>query len=170
MHRLWLFRHAKSDWSTDAADFDRPLKGRGRHDAPRMGRWLELHGIRPDAIWCSPAMRARESLELALQHWSLDPGRIRHDSRLYEARGSTLLELIQAAEEAVGALMLVGHNPGLDDLLETLCEGPMPRTAKGKLLTTANLAEIEFRGTWKDLEWDSGELVRIVRPEDLDDS
>ncbi|MDX1569380.1 MAG: histidine phosphatase family protein [Xanthomonadales bacterium] len=170
MHRIWLFRHAKSAWDTDAgSDFERPLAKRGRRDAPRMGAWLERHGVHPDEIWCSTAVRARETLELARGRWSVDDRRIRYLDALYGAPASELLALTRSAGEEITTLMLVGHNPGLEDLLETLCDEAQQRTAKGKLLTTANLAEIDLRGEWQDVDWDTGDLVRLLRPRALGD-
>jgi phosphohistidine phosphatase len=116
MKRLTLVRHAKSSWKNAAlADSDRPLSGRGKQDAPRMGAFLASQGIVPDIILASPARRARKTAQLLAAAIPAAAGRILLDPALYEASAEALLERVRALDETWQHVMLVGHNPGLPD-------------------------------------------------------
>lgn len=163
---LLLLRHGKSAWDSAAAtDFERPLAGRGRRDAPRMGRWLKHHGLVPDRILSSPALRAQETAVLVAEVLALPDTRVAFDRRLYEADGATLGAVLAPWPHATRRLLLVGHNPGLDELLERLCGRDLPRTPKGKLLTTAALARVRVTG--EGMAPGGGTLIALVRPRDL---
>ena len=162
--RLILMRHAKSDWHSGAeSDFDRPLNKRGRRAAVEMGEYLKEHGITPDRIVSSPALRARQTVDrMFLQTgWRID--RLRFDDALYLASAEDLRAACHRHGDDVDCLMLVGHNPGLDDLFEYLCGNDLPRTAKGKLMTTANLAFIELGSGGVD-KAGAGTMTDLVRP------
>jgi len=124
---LYLVRHAKSDWHNGLADFDRPLNQRGRQDAPAMGRQLKELGIRPDMVICSPAARARQTMDL------LDLGRSSvFNENLYEASPGTLLDIVRSLDDTLGSAMLIGHNPGMGQLAGKLAGvrlGNMPTCA-----------------------------------------
>ncbi|VGO16021.1 hypothetical protein PDESU_04611 [Pontiella desulfatans] len=112
---LYLVRHAKSDWNTGKADFDRPLNKRGRRDAPEMGRRLKERNALPGAIVCSPAKRARETLEL------LDLGIDTTDNEnIYEASAGMLMEIVQDLDDRLDSAMLIGHNPAMTWLASQL--------------------------------------------------
>lgn len=165
---LGLLRHAKSDWDTGVADIDRPLNRRGRRDAPRIGRWLRRQGWRPQLILSSPAVRARETLEAVIEQAGLHNSELRWDEELYLASRKTLLERIRGLSPDTDNVLLVGHNPGLEELLEYACRTPIPTTDNGKLFTTANLALLRLDGNWKDAGRGTAELVELVRPGDLE--
>lgn len=170
MRSLLLLRHAKSDWSHPGLrDFDRPLNERGQRDARRMGHWMKAQGIVPQWVACSTARRARQTLEAMNESLALPAAAGDFTDRLYLADLSTLLECLAQCPVVAGPVMLVGHNPGLEDLLVHLCGPRLPLTDKGKLLTTANLAQLDLPDDWQGLEPSSGELRKIVRPRDLDD-
>ena len=117
MKRLILVRHAKSSWKNAAlADSERPLSGRGKRDAPRMGARLAGLGLLPDIILASPARRARKTASLLTGEIPAAAGRILVDPALYEASAGVLLERVRALDETWQHVMLVGHNPGLTDL------------------------------------------------------
>jgi phosphohistidine phosphatase len=118
IRRLVLLRHAKSAWP-DLPDHDRPLAGRGRGDAPVMGRWLRDSGCIPDLIWCSTAERATQTWRLAAAELGADPP-VSYEPRLYGATGGELADLIRKAPPRTTTLLLVGHNPGIQDLALTL--------------------------------------------------
>ena len=121
MKRLVLLRHAKSSWSDDRlADAERPLTERGERDAPRIGARLRERGIRPDLVLSSPAVRARSTAKLAAQALSLGPGAIRIESSLYLAAPEEVMAIVLAQAENVGCLLVVGHNPGLTELVHLL--------------------------------------------------
>jgi phosphohistidine phosphatase len=118
--RLLLLRHAKSSWDNPArADFERPLNERGRRAAPLVGRFMREQQLRPDLILCSPAERARQTAALVAEAAGLDAP-LRYDERIYEATAARLVEVVTQTEETAGELLLVGHNPGMEELLELL--------------------------------------------------
>lgn len=167
---LLILRHAKSD--RDGApgdDFSRPLARRGRRDAPRMGRWLEARGPAPDFVLSSPALRARETAEAVATVLGVPAARIQYDDRLYLATCETLLAVLAGCPARTRTLLLVGHNPGLEELLDYLCAEPPPRNAAGKLLTAGALARLTLRQDWKKLEARSAELLELARPRELDE-
>lgn len=118
-------RHAKSDWShSDVSDHDRPLNARGRRDAPEMASWLEAHNAIPEVILASTAKRVSETIQRMVKHWKHEPLVIRSGS-LYLASPQTILEHIRC--EAIDTegrrprqLLVVGHNPGMEQLVSSL--------------------------------------------------
>ncbi|MDO9140744.1 MAG: histidine phosphatase family protein, partial [Methylobacter sp.] len=115
-HELLLLRHAKSDWSVDMDDFSRPLKKRGRRAAKQMGRWLVKQQLIPDIILSSPATRALATAQRVCKQLGMDESAIICDPRIYEADAQTLLALLKVRRDE-RRVLLVGHNPGLEDLL-----------------------------------------------------
>ena len=122
MKRLTLLRHAKSSWDQAGLDdHDRPLAERGRRDAPRIGERLTRRGLRPDLVLSSTALRARETAELVSA--ALGGGsrpKLALEPRIYLASPDELLAVLAGIDDAVGELVLVGHNPGLTELVNTL--------------------------------------------------
>jgi phosphohistidine phosphatase len=168
--RLFILRHAKSDWGSPAMnDFDRPLNKRGEKAATHMGRWMEKHKVRVDAIISSPALRAQQTIERVCKPMHVSLERIHWDKRLYLASCATLLEVLAQAFAEADKVMVVGHNPGLEELLVYLCrDETLPRTQAGKLLTTANLAQVNLKDD-NILHTGSGELQQLVRPKDVEE-
>ena len=164
--RLTLLRHAKSDWNSGVpGDFDRPLAARGRKDAPRVGKWMKKNRIVPEIILCSPAARTRETLaavndELGAEH-------IVYEDAIYGASLGALLGLVEEYCRDYGHLMITGHNPGMDELLNFLCGTQPPLTETGKLMTTAALAVLGFAGAGSMSKPAAGELLHLVRPNEL---
>lgn len=164
MKQLILMRHAKSDWRSDAdSDFDRPLNKRGRRAAVEMGKLLKKRPAPPARVLCSPALRARQTVERVFLQtgWRLD--RLVFDRRMYLAELNDLIDLCRIHGEGLDSLMLVGHNPGLEDFLQYLCGPDLQRTRKGKLLTTANIANIELGPLGLEHGGDS-RLLELMRP------
>ena len=166
--RLYLLRHAKSSWKHDGlADHDRPLAGRGRRAAKAMRRHIRDQRIEPGLVLCSTARRARETLE------GIEPalrrGGVRVESELYGARSAALLARLRELPGDVTSVMVIGHNPGLEDLALLLARrGPRLRELEAKFPTGA-LATLAFRAPdWTSLDRGSAELVDFVRPRDLD--
>ncbi len=169
MRELLVLRHAKSAWDTDAAtDHDRPLAKRGRNDCPRLAGWLAGNGLEPDHVVCSTAMRAIETATRVLRELSQEDRTLDLEPRLYHAGLDSLLAVL--AEQPPGAerVLLVGHNPGLDDLVLHLAGGAAPLAANGKLMVTAAAAWFHLPDDWEDLETGSGTLIGIARPKELD--
>ncbi|TDJ34310.1 MAG: histidine phosphatase family protein [Gammaproteobacteria bacterium] len=167
--RLLLLRHAKSDWDTDApGDFERPLAKRGRRDAPRIGQWLsERPELHPGLVIASPAERARETVVLVLETIGGDKVDITWDQRIYGASPGELIEVLKEVPAETGSVMLLGHNPGLEQLLGILCPD-VEMSAGGKLFPTGTLAYIQLAGHFADLEPGTGVLEKIIRPRELD--
>lgn len=161
---LLIMRHAKSDWSTNASrDFDRPLSKRGRRDAPRIGDWLRAEAHIPDYAISSPAQRARETVLHVMAALDLDESKIHWDERCYEARVSDLLDVLAEAPVA-SRVLLVAHNPGLENLLHYLCDGGLPEPEDDKLMPTATLARLTMPTEWEDLQLGDATLATLMRP------
>jgi len=158
---LYLLRHAKSSWDSPAAgDFDRPLASRGEKAARLMGDWMRAQGIQPGCILSSPARRAQQTAEIVAAQLALPLDTITYDEHIYMADSDTLLGLLNELPDEQTSIMLVGHNPGLDDLLIDLCGNALPLSDSGKLMTTAALAIIQLHGN-------SGEPIAILRPKEI---
>jgi phosphohistidine phosphatase len=171
MKTLTLLRHAKSGWDDPVArDFDRPLNPKGQRAAQAMGRHMKAQGLEFDAVIASPAVRVVETLEqVALGYGSeLAPA---WDQRVYLASAQTLLDLVHELPDAAGTALLVGHNPGLEELVLGLAAGGDLRGDVEAKFPTASLAELHFQvERWSDIQPGNGELVRFTRPRDLDPS
>lgn len=154
-HTLVLLRHGKSDWSGLEADPERPLNGRGRRQAAEAGSWVAEH-VAVDLAVVSPAERARHTWELASAELAEAP-QVRSDDRVYAAAGNHLLELVRELPENAGTVVLVGHNPGLEDLAATL-------TGEWISMKTSALAVIELDGPWSGAGDHTGTLTAHGRP------
>lgn len=172
MKRLYLLRHAKSDWSDPGLDdFDRPLAPRGRRAGALMGDYLARVGLRPDFVLCSPARRARETLGLALA--ALDGVPVQFEQTLYVFDHPPLLDRLRRLDEGLSSVLVVGHNPALEDLARALA-GPASRAGAYAELTTkyptAGLALLDCPGLWANLGPGSARLTDFVTPSALTDS
>ena len=167
MAELWLMRHAKSDWHEPRPDFDRPLNARGERDALAMGEWLARQSAPPATILASPARRARQTASLVATAWGFPIERIDYRDALYLATRDTLARLVgERLRDGQQGLLLVGHNPGLDELVAWLAGTPPARTRSGKLMTTAAVAGFTVP-TGRLLTRGGGELRFLVRPKAL---
>ena len=159
MKTLLVLRHAKSSWD-DAAldDHERPLNKRGRRDAPRMGALVREHGLIPDVVISSDAVRARLTAEAVVEE-ARCAGEILLDQRLYMAGPADVLSLLRTVGEKAETVMIVGHNPGLEELVAQL-------TGDWQDLPTAALAQIVLPiDQWRDLKLSTrGTLVGHWRP------
>ena len=165
VRRLLIMRHAKSAWNTNAkTDFDRPLAKRGRRDAPRMGGRLRKQDLTPDHVVSSPAKRARQTAVEVCKELGIKKKRIRWHGPIYAGTGRELVSAVSKAPEKARKILLVGHNPGVDELLAYLC-GRKANTPKyGRPLPTAAIAHVEVPGNWKNLRAGKARLVSIERP------
>jgi phosphohistidine phosphatase len=144
--RLILFRHAKSSRDEDVGDVDRPLAPRGERDAPRMGKRLAARHARPELILASHAARAQRTAELVASALGLGPKQRRTDERLYLASPDAILGVVAAQDDACACLLLVGHNPGLTELVNRL----LPDLALDNLPTSGVVAIDLATTRWKD--------------------
>ena len=164
MTRLAILRHAKSSWDdAGLGDFDRPLNERGIKAARRIGRELKDRGMRFDHVLASPALRVRETLaEVAKGYGSALE--IEFDERIYMASLGVLLGIVREIPDGANAPLLVGHNPGLHQLVLNLTGDDRVR----EKFPTAALAVIESATrSWKEIE--RGALVELILPRELDD-
>src|SRR4051812_22129954 len=116
MRRILLLRHAKSDWSDPGAgDHERPLNRRGQDAAHRIGTYLDRHRLVPEYVLCSTAARARETWDLVSAAIPTAPP-TPYDERLYNAAAGSILEVVRQAAPNIKSLLLIGHNPGLQEL------------------------------------------------------
>ena len=161
MKTLLLLRHAKSSWGDHSLpDFERPLNDRGKRDAPRMGKALKESGPIPDLIISSPATRAKETIEAFVKSAKLDL-KVKYDESIYGALSAELMELVRRLPDVNSSVLLVGHNPGFEELAGRL-------TGTSQHMTTAALVCIEFKADrWEDVEDGQGKLVWMLTPKQL---
>jgi phosphohistidine phosphatase len=172
MKTLGLWRHAKSDWNDRSArDFDRPLNRRGLKGAAIMGRHIADQPIYWERIIASPAVRVAQTIELGAEAARINP-QVRWDRRIYLASSATLLDLLREQEGNPSTILMVGHNPGLEDLIFDLVpdDGSSPlRDLVEEKFPTAAFARMEMGiDSWADLCEASARLVHLTRPRDLD--
>ena len=163
MKTLFLLRHAKSSRKDQSLpDFERPLNGRGKQAAEKIGRYLKRELIVPELVLSSPAARARETIERVAKaaKWSVE---VRFDQRIYEAGGLRLLEVISQIENERKAVLLVGHNPGIEELLMLLA-------GESKKVPTGALMKLELKSSkWTTAADKRAKLAWLIKPRKLED-
>ena len=172
MKTLTLLRHAKSGWDDPVLrDFDRPLNGKGKRAAQLVGRNWQTLGLAFDHIVASPAVRVIETIEQVARGYgdALEPV---WDRRIYLASATTLLDIVHELPADADAVLLVGHNPGLEDLVLLLVpdsdEQPLRDDVEAKF-PTASTAQLSFDiADWHDAAAGKATLSVFVRPRDLD--
>ena len=180
---LLLMRHAKSDWNdAGLTDKERPLNERGRATAPIMAEWLALQNHLPDLVFCSSAIRTRQTLELLMQHWTssqesnsaISLPQVHFDDSLYLASDSHLLSF---AKESVASLapldskswqcvLVLAHNPGLEILVSQLSDGSLEMPTGAIAIFESGDAD----GDWP-ADWTNGKmwsLRKLAKPRELD--
>jgi phosphohistidine phosphatase len=167
VRRLHLLRHAKSSWDDPAlGDHERPLAPRGRRATVRIARWMREHDVRPELVVCSSAVRARETLAGVLAE--LEEPEVRIEDELYAASAEALLGRVRALPDEVEDAMLVGHNPGLGNLLLLLAEPRGLRERAIEKVPTGALATLEADvARWSDLVPGETRLIAFVVPREL---
>jgi phosphohistidine phosphatase len=161
MRTLYLLRHAKSSWN-DASlrDFDRPLKERGREAAKQIGKHLASEKLNRPVVICSPALRTRETASLVGESLGLSVEG-NYDDRIYEASLRDLLQVISEISDDNHVVILIGHNPGVEELLAYL-------TGEARRMPTCALAKIRLDvASWKDVKEDEGSLEWFITPKEL---
>lgn len=162
MKTLLVLRHAKSSWKDEGIDdHERPLNKRGLKDAPRMGELIKERDLVPEYILSSSAVRARDTAELVAEHCEYD-GEIGGGRELYSFASEEYLEALSQVDDMYERVMVVGHNPGLEELVQWL-------TGVYSGLPTASLAVIRLDiNHWDELEEGGrGELLQVFRPKEL---
>lgn len=162
MKTLLIMRHAKSSWSnTYLSDHERPLNERGQADAPRMGELLKKRNLVPDLIISSTAKRAKQTAEGVIATSGYE-NHLELTRDFFHAAPEAYIEKLREVDNHYQTVMVVGHNPGVSDLLQLL-------TDDYEVLTTGNIAHINFEiANWADLDDDSsGRLIDLWRPKEL---
>jgi len=170
-----LLRHAKSAWP-DVPDHDRPLAGRGRRNAPVMGRWLRTNGYVRDQVLCSTARRARETWQLTQEGLGATPP-VSFERRVYQASAEQLLDLVRGVPSAVTTLLVVGHDPAIQELALMLARTTSSAGGDGAVadaldrmrdkFPTAAVAVLELTGNWDQLGPGTAQLTAFVIPREV---
>ena len=162
MKTILVLRHAKSSWKEDGLpDRERPLNKRGREDAPKMGALLRKHDLLPDLVLSSPAVRARSTAELVIEESGYD-GEVEYKEALYSFDAEAYLKALTGLADTYQRVMVVGHNPAMEELVEELTGEYLP-------MPTAALAQIELPiEHWRKLAGRrGGRLINLWRPKEV---
>ena len=172
MRRLLLLRHAKAVQDEGGDDHARPLSARGRSDAMKMGHALDTHRLAPDLVLCSTAQRTVETWELVAAELARIPP-VEFKKTLYLVPAKQIVKEIGRAPDDCRALMIIGHNPGMEDCAIKLARKPQSREEAKRLETlrdkfpTCALAVFEFDAeSWNGV--DAGALAHFLRPKDVE--
>ncbi len=170
MKTLILLRHAKSSWDhTELADHDRPLGPRGERASLVMGRYMVQAGLLPDLILCSTAQRATDTCALVISQWPESPP-IEYDRDIYLSGDRLIRQRISKVDGAIGTLLVVGHNPDLQNLTVALAAGnnaPLKKQARERFPTGA-LAVVRFEvDEWPAILASQGTLCELTVPRSL---
>jgi phosphohistidine phosphatase len=164
---LYLLRHAKSSWDDPGlSDFDRPLAQRGIDASARIAHHMRENGIVPEVVLCSPAVRAKQTLEGLGD--AVGPAEIVFDHDIYDATESDLLAAVRRVKSDPGSVMLIGHNPSMQRLALLLCqEGARLDELRAKYPTAA-LATLSLDvPEWHEVKMGAAELTEFVKPKEL---
>ncbi len=163
MKELLIMRHAKSSWNNaNLSDRERPLNKRGEQDAPRMGKLLKEEGLTPDLIITSTAERALSTAEFTALNCDYER-ELAVTDRFYGGAPQTFVEVLQTVDDSNQRVMIVAHNPGLEELVADL-------TGYDGRFTTANIAHVALPiDSWRDLSLETpGTLLNLWRPKEID--
>lgn len=160
MKTLFVLRHAKSSWDNpDWSDFERPLNSRGLDASRFIGELIYKRNLQPQIIVSSPAKRAKQTAVLVKELAGISKP-INFDERIYEASPLTLFNLIREFDEKEESVLIIGHNPGFENLVRIL-------TGETVTMPTAGLAKINLDiKKWSELEASSNELEFLIRPKE----
>lgn len=163
--QLLLIRHAKSDWgNAGLRDFDRPLNARGKNNAPEMAERLIRQDIVPELIVSSPAVRALTTAKYFALAWHIPSIDIQEEPSIYEASIKALLSVINDLDDKYDQVALFGHNPGLTDLANYLCNGHIVN------MPTCSVIQIQFPfDSWKLISSNTGNVLLFDYPKNLED-
>ncbi|MGH2954127.1 MAG: SixA phosphatase family protein [Solirubrobacterales bacterium] len=167
MKRLYLLRHAKSSWDDPTlTDHDRPLAPRGRRAAEVMAKHLQRNGIAPALVLCSGSRRTHQTLTRIAPGLG-DSAEVQIRPELYAAASADLLEVLRGQPDEIGSVMVIGHNPGIQDLALSLARGGPEIARVRRKFPTAALATLELEGSWRGLAPGTAELTSFVKPKEL---
>ncbi|GHJ41184.1 histidine phosphatase family protein [Streptomyces sp. TS71-3] len=163
--RLVVLRHAKSAWPDDVPDQERPLAQRGQRDAPAAGRWLRESGYEPDLVLCSTALRTRQTWDKAAEQLRGTP-LVLFDPRIYAADVDRLLDVLREVFDQYRSVLLIGHHPGVQDLVLALSSGGDNEglTRLRTKFPTSAIAVMTQPGRWADLAPGTALLTKFAVP------
>jgi phosphohistidine phosphatase len=162
--KLWLIRHAKSDWNAGlASDFERPLNRRGKRDGPRMAEWLAMQSDPASWIWTSDAVRARATARFVAKGFAAAAAPVVEEHRLYESTPETLLDVIRQTPDDCAAAAVIAHNPGLTFLVNLLAGRDVTDN-----LPTFGIVRFDLPAPWRDVRMGCGVVDIITSPKLLD--
>ncbi|KDN96383.1 SixA phosphatase family protein [Hydrogenovibrio marinus] len=165
LRELLLVRHAKSDWKEDLEDIDRPLSEKGKKAAGRLGQWLQDKNLIPTYILVSPAQRAQQTFKRLKFSKDICPHLTLDD--LYLATQEQLIETLAQIPTHYERVMIIGHNPGLEELAQYLEHENHCDDCETRLFPTGSLAHFILPNSWENLSAGSGKLVQFIRPKDI---
>lgn len=161
MKLLYLIRHAKSSWSFDLTDHDRPLGKRGRKDVLKMGRYLAENQLAPEVFISSTASRALNTALFICDQMKVDEGNIRLEKKLFHAGSSEILSVIQSAPSC-NRLALFGHNPGFTTCVNQLANEDIDN------VPTCGVVGISFNvSSWSEVKFGIGKMEFFYYPKGI---
>jgi phosphohistidine phosphatase len=163
---LVLVRHAKSSWDLDVDDHDRPLSGRGRRDGVEIGHELARRQIHPDLVLCSTATRTRETWDRAVRG-GVQASEVTYLGAVYHGWVPELVRLLRAIPDSVGTALVLGHAPGIPDLVEFLAERDHASAHWDRMTAkfpTAGMAILSYAGSWADIGQSQASLEAFAVP------
>lgn len=173
MKQLLLLRHAKAVTESPGGDHARVLNARGREDAARMGGFLNMKKLTPDRVFCSSAARTMETWQLVAPELRSAPQAVFLDG-LYLASWKAILNIIRAAPDAANTMLIIGHNPGLEECALALEHKPDSKEERARVadlhekFPTCSLAVFECDiAHWRELATGANKLAAFVRAKDL---
>jgi len=159
MKELLILRHGKSQWPQGVPDRDRPIAERGERETKKVGRLIKDRDWLPEKVLSSPARRARETAEICIAAAGLTDNLLTIEETLYSGSVSDILDMLKNFNH-LSRVMIVGHNPTFDILLESLCPDDFSDKYYDKILSTANLAVV-------NLESESPVLIDLIKSKKL---
>ena len=162
MKEIYVLRHAKSSWdNSNLNDFERPLADKGIRDAKKMCNFLKDMDLKLDKVFCSQAIRAKETFDLTADGFNFEIDKATYTDRLYFGDTTNIIKSLKELDESLKNILIVGHNPTLHYLVELLTNKPIER------FTTCNLAIISHDGEWISLSSQQCRLRSLIKPKEL---
>ncbi|MBO6519056.1 MAG: histidine phosphatase family protein [Rhodospirillales bacterium] len=164
---IMFLRHGKAARPEGVGDFDRPLRKKGKRQARKIGRWLVAHKALPDAVLSSSALRAVQTAEEVLKTAGLDHDLIKTDRRLYFDARANLMKALAGVDDAASRLLVVGHNPWMEDLVCDLASEPLQHPGGNWIMKTGTLIRFAVDDFTDGLGSGRGRLLDYVLPDTL---
>lgn len=169
MKTLYLLRHAKSSWDEKGlGDVERPLAGRGRKAAARIGEYMKEHEMLPDVILCSPAVRASQTCAIVAEALGIED-RVRVEPSLYPGSAEAIVDALRALRDETESALVIGHNPSIEEAAAGLGgDGKKKALSRmSKKYPTGGLAVIAFLDDWQRVAPGAGYVRAFIRPRDI---